>query len=168
MKTASVRDLRYDFPRVEKMLVFLLLSATCIAQSPLAPDFLAAHNNVRASVRVAPLKWSDRLAAVAQDWAEALLLRKQLLHRPGNQYGENIFDIRGAPASPQQVVDTWASEAADYDYASNKCRKVCGHYTQIVWGDTKELGCAVTRDARREVWVCNYNPPGNYIGKRPY
>ncbi len=74
----------------------------------------------------------------------------------------------GAPASPAQVVNAWDSEAADYDYSSNKCRKVCGHYTQIVWASTKEVGCGVARNAHREIWVCDYNPPGNYIGKRPY
>jgi PadR family transcriptional regulator len=48
------------------------------------------------------------------------------------------------------------------------CRGVCGHYTQIVWSNTREVGCGVARDSNREVWVCNYNPPGNWIGERPY
>ena len=29
-------------------------------------------------------------------------------------------------------------------------------------------GCAVATDRRREVWVCNYDPPGNVAGYRPY
>jgi len=45
---------------------------------------------------------------------------------------------------------------------------VCGHYTQIVWRDTKQVGCGVARDNRREIWVCNYDPPGNWVGHRPY
>ena len=40
--------------------------------------------------------------------------------------------------------------------------------TQFVWCKTHAVGCAVATDPRREVWVCNYDPPGNVIGYRPY
>jgi hypothetical protein len=43
------------------------------------------------------------------------------------------------------------SEAADYDYKTNRCRAGCGHYTQVIWRDTKELGCAVARRGSREL-----------------
>jgi hypothetical protein len=91
-----------------------------------------------------------------------------LVHRSEPIYGENLFEMRGASASPAQVVAAWASESRNYDYNSNRCRGVCGHYTQIVWKDTKEVGCGVARGGGREVWVCNYDPPGNWAGKRPY
>ena len=114
------------------------------------------------------MTWSDRLAARSQDWAETLLARGQFGHRPNSTYGENLFEIDGAPASAAEVVNVWAAESRNYDYNSNRCRGVCGHYTQIVWSDTKEVGCAVARGGGREVWVCNYDPPGNRVGKRPY
>lgn len=131
---------------------------------------LAAHNEVRARVDVPPLRWSDRLAAHAQEWANRLLAERQFYHRPHPAFGENLFDVVGPRphASPAYVVNDWASEASDYSYRANTCRKMCGHYTQLVWGDTREVGCAVARDSNREVWVCNYNPPGNWIGERPY
>jgi uncharacterized protein YkwD len=138
------------------------------APSSLSRDMLARHNVVRARVQMPPLAWSDRLAARSQDWAETLLARKQFIHRPNSNYGENLFEITGATASPAQVVDAWAGESRNYNYTSNRCRGVCGHYTQIVWGDTKEVGCAVARRGRREVWVCYYDPPGNWVGRRPY
>jgi pathogenesis-related protein 1 len=139
-------------------------------EGSLPRDMLAAHDAVRARVGVAPLAWSDRLAARAQDWADTLLARRQFVHRPNSAYGENLFEITGAnaTASAEQVVNAWAAEARDYDYGSNRCRGVCGHYTQIVWGDTREVGCAVARGGAREVWVCDYDPPGNRAGKRPY
>jgi pathogenesis-related protein 1 len=139
-----------------------------LAPSSLAHDMLASHDAVRARVGVAPLVWSDRLAARAQDWADTLLARRQFNHRPNSHYGENLFEITGAPASPAQVVNAWAAESRNYDYNSNRCRGVCGHYTQIVWSDTKEVGCAVARGGGSEVWVCNYDPPGNWVGQRPY
>jgi uncharacterized protein YkwD len=137
-------------------------------RSSLSGEMLAAHNAVRARVGIPPLAWSDRLAALSQDWADTLLARKQFVHRPHSAYGENLFEISGAAASPTRVVDAWASESKNYDYTSNRCNGMCGHYTQIVWHDTKEVGCAVARGEGLEVWVCNYDPPGNWIGRRPY
>jgi pathogenesis-related protein 1 len=134
----------------------------------LVRHMLAVHNSVRARVGLAPLSWSDPLAARAQDWADRLLARKRFEHRPDSAYGENLFEISGANASPAQVVNVWAGESRNYDYNSNRCRGVCGHYTQIVWGGTKEVGCAVARGGGREVWICDYDPPGNWIGRRPY
>jgi uncharacterized protein YkwD len=139
-----------------------------IAPSSLTRDMVAVHGAVRARVGVAPLAWSDRLAARAQDWADTLLARNQFVHRPNSRYGENLFEITGAAASAAEVVNAWAAESRNYDYRSNRCRGVCGHYTQIVWAGTEEVGCAVARGGRREVWVCNYDPPGNWAGKRPY
>ncbi len=136
--------------------------------SSLSRDMLAAHNAVRARVGVPRLAWSGRMAARSQEWAHTLLARRQFIHRPDSAYGENLFEITGATASPAQVVNAWAAESRNYDYTSNKCKGVCGHYTQIVWGDTKEVGCGGARARGREVWVCNYDPPGNWAGRRPY
>ncbi|KAE9446141.1 hypothetical protein C3L33_21961, partial [Rhododendron williamsianum] len=47
--------------------------------------------------------------------------------------------------------------------------KVCGHYTQVVWRNSVRLGCARVR-CNDGLWfiTCNYDPPGNYVGQRPY
>jgi pathogenesis-related protein 1 len=127
-----------------------------------------AHNVIRARVGVPPLVWSDQLARVAQDWTNHLIATGGFSHRPDNRYGENLYSVSGAIASPAQAVGHWAREARGYDVRSNTCSGVCGHYTQIVWGNIRTVGCAVATDRRREVWVCNYDPPGNVIGYRPY
>ena len=136
--------------------------------SELSQEMLFAHNQIRTRAKVPPLSWSPSLAARAQDWARHLLRQSQFYHRPNSDFGENLFEISGAHASPDEVVRDWASEARDYSYRSNACRGVCGHYTQIVWRGTKEVGCAVAGTGNHEVWVCNYDPPGNWIGQRPY
>ena len=147
---------------------FLILIAGILhAQSP-ADSILAAHNAVRQRVGVQQLAWSESLAAFAQEWADYLATHEQFLHRPNSRYGENLFKITGARTTPAKVVSNWADEAKNYDYSSNTCRSVCGHYTQIVWRDSKRVGCAAARSGRTEVWVCNYDPPGNFIGRRPY
>ena len=153
-----------------EVLLLLLFAGNIHAERrpSLAHEMVALHNDIRARVRVPPLIWSDRLAARAQDWADNLLDHGQFFHRPKSPYGENLFEITGVEASPAQVIDAWASESRDYDYRSNRCRGVCGHYTQLVWRDTREVGCAVARRGSHEVWVCNYDPPGNYIGEHPW
>ncbi len=137
------------------------------AASSLLHDLLEAHNEVRARVGVGPLKWSAKLEESAQDWAEALVARNQFAHRPNLPYGQNLF-ASTAPQSAEYVVRAWASEAREYDYRTNRCSGMCGHYTQIVWARTRELGCGVARGPRRQVWVCEYDPPGNWVGRRPY
>ena len=141
---------------------------------------VAAHNAVRSSVSPAPvtplgsLVWSEDAASVARAWAGNC----QFGHNPSRRnFGENIFAASaGYGASPQGVVQDWASESSNYDYASNGCSGVCGHYTQLVWADTTSVGCAVQQCSTGspfggggwELWVCDYGPPGNYVGQRPY
>ena len=155
-------------PRTAALAALFLCAAP--AQSPIARDILLSHNVPRARVHVPDLKWSDQLAGIAQAWADSLIASGKFDHRPNSTYGENLYEMRGAHATPAQVVASWISEAKDYDYAHNACRAgaVCGHYTQVVWRTTQEVGCAVARNAKREVWVCNYNPPGNWAGQKPY
>jgi pathogenesis-related protein 1 len=129
---------------------------------------LAAHNARRAAVGVEPLAWSDDLAEAARKWADRLIATGSFEHNPAGPFGENIFEIRGGTATAEEVVAAWSTEERGYDYRTNLCRGVCGHYTQIVWRETTRVGCAAARSADREIWVCEYNPPGNYIGERPY
>ena len=41
-------------------------------------------------------------------------------------------------------------------------------YTQMVWRDTTALGCGEAICDKTLIVACNYDPPGNYIGRRPY
>ncbi|NEO26169.1 MAG: hypothetical protein F6K03_04550 [Kamptonema sp. SIO4C4] len=133
-------------------------------------QMLATHNKWREQVGVPPLQWSPRLANYAQEWADKLLRENSFEHRQNSNYGENLAAASGQQLSPERVVNMWGSEVEYYDYATNSCSpgKVCGHYTQVVWEDTQEVGCGMARNENREVWVCNYNPPGNYVGEKPY
>ncbi len=138
------------------------------SNSDVAQEMLNAHNRWRSQVGVPPLRWSPQLASYAQDWANQLAARGAFEHRRNSPYGENLFWGQGRRWSPTEVVDDWGSEVQDYSYATNSCRGVCGHYTQVVWRDTTEVGCGVARSGSQEIWVCNYNPPGNYQGRKPY
>lgn len=51
---------------------------------------------------------------------------------------------------------------------SNLCK--CGHYTQMIWRATREIGCAVAKrkDIPGYIALCRYSPSGNTIGEKPY
>ncbi len=142
---------------------------------------LKAHNQVRKQVGVEKLIWSNRLEKFAKNYAEELKRRGcNLVHNPARgYYGENLF--KASPImwadgyrepqkiTPAEVVYFWADESRYYNYQNNSCNGVCSHYTQIVWRDTKKVGCAVTLcDDKSQIWICNYSPAGNIIGEKPY
>lgn len=149
-------------------------------QSALA-GITAAHNEVRASVGVAPLRWNASLAATAEQWAGACvdkippagLIDHNAGRSAGYPYaiGENLYSTSEASVSVAGAIAAWAAEATAYNYATNTCSGVCSHYTQVVWRNTLEVGCgtAVCPNLQyRAVLVCNYAPAGNVGGQRPY
>lgn len=146
----------------------------------------AAHNAVRAAVSTStplpPVTWSNQLAATAQAWASQCIdtenPRGLVDHSDGATrsagfpyaVGENIFGSSGT-ATAQGTVNSWASEKSNYNYANNSCSGICGHYTQIVWRTTREIGCALVDCPGLQYGstvVCNYGPAGNYSGQLPY
>ena len=117
---------------------------------------------------MAPLHWSPALARHAQVWADRLAKRGCALeHRRDDGYGENLY-WSSATSTASAVVAEWAAEAKHYDHRKNSCKGVCGHYTQMVWSTTRALGCGTARCGTAEIWVCNYDPPGNFVGQAPY
>jgi pathogenesis-related protein 1 len=167
------------------MLLFVALAVGGIAASK-APNpadtaraFVDAHNAVRAGVTqpagykgawapIPPLAWSDEIAATSQEWANHLRddNKCKLVHYDSN-YGENLamgkgLDIAGA-------VDMWASEGKRYRYTPIYEWDIpTGHYTQVVWRKTTQVGCGIASCGKTVVMVCRYSPPGNHIGKSPY
>ncbi|GMH16636.1 hypothetical protein Nepgr_018477 [Nepenthes gracilis] len=138
--------------------------------SYLAYQFLAPHNAARAAVGLPPLVWDGQVAGYAQWSANQRRYDCALVHSNG-PYGENIFWGSGSEWTPRQAVESWVAEGKSYDYYSNSCRSQdCGHYTQIVWRSSKRLGCArvVCYGGAGVFITCNYDPPGNYVGQRPY
>nr|POE94861.1 pathogenesis-related protein 1 [Quercus suber] len=117
---------------------------------------------------VPPLKWDENVAAYAQNYANQRIGDCNLVHS-GGSYGENIAwgstDLSGTDA-----VDMWVSEEPNYDHSLNSCvGGECLHYTQVVWRNSVHIGCAKVRCNNGGTFIgCNYDPPNNYIGERPY
>jgi pathogenesis-related protein 1 len=134
------------------------------------------HNKVRAGVGAGPIHWSAALAAYAQKWADHLAATGcSMEHRPSSGawrriYGENLFMGTAGYYGVGDAVESWADEKKDYHGGalSSSNWHDAGHYTQIVWRDSRELGCAKTVCNGMIIVVCNYNPPGNVMGEKPY
>ncbi|XP_068321322.1 pathogenesis-related leaf protein 4-like [Pyrus communis] len=144
-----------------------LLPSSHAQDSP--QDYLNAHNAARAQVGVAPLSWDTNLVNYAQRYANSRIGDCNLVHS-GGPYGENLAQGTG-DLSGKAAVNLFVSEKANYNYNSNTCAagKICGHYTQVVWRSSTRLGCAKVRCNNGGTFIgCNYDPPSNYAGQRPY
>ena len=132
-------------------------------------DYLDAHNAARAAVGVGPLTWDNTVQAYAQAYASQRAGDCNLV-LSGGPYGE-ILQWSSADLSGTDAVKLWVDEKAYYDYNSNSCAagQQCGHYTQVVWRNSARLGCAKVKCSTGGTFIgCNYDPPGNYVGQKPY
>ncbi|WP_375057171.1 CAP domain-containing protein [Zobellella sp. DQSA1] len=131
---------------------------------------LEAHNKAREEVGAAPLGWSARATGQAERWAGVLARRCILEHSQGSGFGENLFMGTQGFYDELDGVRAWEEEKRDYrgQPLTRELAPVVGHYTQMVWPSSRELGCATSVCGNNLILVCNYYPPGNYLGERAY
>jgi pathogenesis-related protein 1 len=148
---------------------------------------LNMHNQERAAVGLPAVTWSNSLATDAQNWANYLASLNLRPYRPpdlgdipphsqfatnGGQ-GENLaWGTRGA-FSAATLAQGWANEKSNYVPGTpvgnmGMPNNVYGHYTQMVWRSTTQIGCAMGSDANQDYLVCRYLPAGNYQDQAPY
>jgi hypothetical protein len=132
-----------------------------------AEAIVVAHNRIRATHCAPPLTWSPKVAAVAQKWAETLRDRSCAFEHSHGSYGENLAAGSSGSIDPAGVVAMWTDEEKAYDSAHPGFSMEAGHFTQVVWKGTTQVGCGHVRCGGMDVWVCNYDPPGNYEGEFP-
>lgn len=155
------------------------------------------HNVERAKHGVPPLIWSTDLAKNAQDWVKGCHISTDsngntfFCHQnkqfgcgtdPSYTHGENLSF--GYPTrSGKEAVDNWYCEISVYDFAhpvltggtiygcDNNPNKVDGHFTQVVWRGSSNLGCAQNTCSlggnSGTLWACEYDPPGNFNADQP-
>ena len=147
-------------------------------------DMLKAHNDARAGHCAAPLTWNAQLAAEAQAYADQCNLTQH------GSSGENLADFtahddKGNPILPaasnaQAFQKAWYCELNNYVFAApvftpgftqNCAPPVNGHFTQVVWKDTRQLGCGKATctigGVKGTHWVCRYLPAGNVNATDP-
>jgi uncharacterized protein YkwD len=141
-------------------------------QDPMIDEILDAHNQYRAEIGVSPLTWSDTLASHAQEWADYLAsLGAVLQHSQDTGEGENLWSGTSGAYTYTQMIEGFGNEQQYFvggtfpDVSSTGNWADVGHYTQVIWKDTTEVGCAIASANGNDVLVCRYSPPGNVIGQ---
>ncbi|XP_067661889.1 uncharacterized protein [Haliotis asinina] len=136
-------------------------------------EVVKAHNEYRSRHQASPLSHSKDLSSTAQKWADHLALTNTFQHSntslKGEQLGENIamkWSSRPDAYTGQEVTDQWYSEVKMHTFGGEPRSLSSGHFTQVVWKGSKEVGVgkAQTRDGKIIV-VANYRPAGNMMGE---
>lgn len=116
-------------------------------------------------VDTSPLTWNTDIQAIAQSYADSYTCSGSLTHSnnqyEGNYLGENLS--LGYSFEDADGVSGWFDEIKYYDYSTPGFSLATGHFTQLVWSTTTEVGCGYKYcDSYLGYFVvCNYNPTGN-------
>jgi uncharacterized protein YkwD len=129
----------------------------------LSSDFttiLNMHNQFRKQQCAGPLTWSSDLAKGAQDWANACTKTHSGAAFSGG-YGEALYWGSGTLGDADDAANWWYNEVKKYSFTSPVWSDDVGHFTQMVWKGSNQLGCGVARCGNENYWVCRYSPAGN-------
>ena len=89
----------------------------------------------------------------------------------GTTIRQNLYLTSGMIIKGAYVVNKWYSEIEYYDYDNvDKGKIMAGHFTQVVWKNTKQIGCAIAfgpwKDFSQSSYIgCNDLPAGNVLGQ---
>lgn len=104
------------------------------SSNALANSVLNSTNIFRMQHNASPLSWNDTLASYAASHTSGCVFQ----HTKG-PYGENL--AAGTDQSVEAAIDSWANERASYNFADGGFSMGTGHFTQLVWKDTTNVGC---------------------------
>lgn len=165
--------------RLLPLIALPVLLGSASPDTALRAPILAVHQIERTAVGVPGLVWSTRLEAGAVQWARHLARTGQLEHQievsmDTDSPGENLWmGTRGA-WSPAEMVQAWVEEKRDFrpGVFPRVSRRggygAVGHYTQMVWRNTRAIGCGLATDGDMDYLVCRYDGPGNVMGERVF
>ena len=142
--------------------------------SLLRASVLKLHNQARRDFGVAPVGWSDQLAAEAMAHASFMARTGIYGHdqTPGRRkkMGENLWRGQRGVFAYDVMVQVMVDEARLFrpghfpNNSANGNWSAVAHYTQIVWPTTTEIGCALASSVTTDYLVCRYAPTGNKDG----
>nr|XP_025967663.1 peptidase inhibitor 16 isoform X1 [Dromaius novaehollandiae] len=162
--------------------VFLLFTALELSWSLSDEEkkiIVDGHNKYRSQVSppamdMLKMSWDTELEAFAQAYAEKCIWDH---NKERGRRGENLFAMTPT-LDLEFAVEDWNGEEKYYNLTTAMCApgQMCGHYTQVVWASTHRIGCGVKFCAKIDgietedmyLLVCNYYPPGNMKGRKPY
>ena len=169
--------LRRSVQWLPAVLAALLVGMPAQAQDAgFADRILRTHNEERARLGIPPLSWSPALANNARQWAAHLATLNVLEHDDSlDVEGENLWRGTGGGAyTPEDMVTLWIDERAAFtngvfpDVSTSGQWEDVGHYTQVIWRNTAQVGCALDQAGDDEVLVCRYMEGGNFEGEKTF
>ncbi|XP_067431491.1 GLI pathogenesis-related 2 [Thunnus thynnus] len=144
------------------------ITTNTMADASFKQEFLETHNTYRAKHGAQPLTYNSELNAAAQKWADHLLQIDSMIHSKMEDSemkdGENIFNMSSsAPLklTGKEAVETWYNEIKDYNWSRPGFSGSTGHFTQVVWKESTELGVGLATDGKKVFVVGQYRPAGN-------
>ncbi|KAK9885556.1 hypothetical protein WA026_012306 [Henosepilachna vigintioctopunctata] len=152
-----------------------------------------SRNDQPSAANMMIMNYNHELENIAQCWANACN-GNPLIHdhcRRTEEYehvGQNLGVINSSVSdfdlkkTMKKLVTLWYDEVEIFknewinETDDRGPEFIVGHYTQMVWADTYEIGCAAsyyTSNSSNKTWhhlllVCNYGPGGNYLGLPVY
>lgn len=135
-------------------------------------ECVKVHNTYRKKHGVSSLSHAKDLSAFAQKWAEHLAASNSFQHSDcmlkGDRLGENIackWSSSGGDYSGKEACDQWYSEISKHDFKTEPRSTGTGHFTQMVWKGSKEIGVGKAKTSGGKVIVvASYRPAGNLVG----
>ena len=142
-----------------------------VGETGAAVGATAAHNEWRVRVGVPRVRWNAELAAGAQAYADTCPSDHSTYDYRANTGGfSQVGECLWGGTNVLEGVAAFVAEREDYDFGTvitNTNYLTFGHYTQVVWEETTDIGCAVGSCGTYPT-VCWYGATGNYTGETPY
>lgn len=136
-----------------------------------ALEVLRAHNKLREHHGTESLTLEKKLMEDAQNYAERCARSGSIVPRDQmSPYGENIWGLTTNASDLDDLhggrpVEKWYSESRNYTFGEEPKDISAGHLTQLLWSKTKYLGVGIAANDNGQIFViCEYHPPGNYLG----
>lgn len=143
--------------------IFLLLASS--GPDQFSRDLIQEHNSYRRKHDSPPLKWSQDAAAKAQEWADHLASTGRLQHGNHEGMGQNLAYYSGGTLTAAHTAEMWYNEIENYNFSRPGFASNTGHFTQMIWASTKEIGIGRAIKGQTTYVVANYTPPGNVQGR---
>ncbi|KAI0203562.1 CAP domain-containing protein [Astrocystis sublimbata] len=124
---------------------------------------LNSTNLYRDEHNATSLVWNETLEAFATDYLHSKKVGADCeFAHSGGPYGENLaIGYPNATAS----IEAWGNERDEYNFGKPGFTEKTGHFTQLVWKSTSDVGCGRRLCGQRGWYLaCEYWPPGNVIG----